>query len=146
MTTIAWDGTTLAGDTQALTSYKWEVDKVWQINKTTIFAGAGSYASIYEVMLWLCDPEDKDRPTLEEDFVGIVVRDGRAFRIQSNLVEFPIKENAHAIGSGAPFAITAMFLGKTAEEAVEIASQFDETTGGNITSIVAPVVSKIVGL
>lgn len=37
-----------------------------------------------------------------------------------------------AIGSGSDFAITAMHLGKTAKQAVEIATELDLYTGGNV--------------
>ena len=41
MTTIAWDGNTLAGDTLCHSSFCREVTKIFKIDKDTIFGGAG---------------------------------------------------------------------------------------------------------
>jgi ATP-dependent protease HslVU (ClpYQ) peptidase subunit len=41
-----------------------------------------------------------------------------------------------AIGSGSPFALTALHLGRSAKKAVEIASQLDVYTGGEIKEVV----------
>ncbi|EDF2005360.1 hypothetical protein BZ683_23315, partial [Salmonella enterica subsp. enterica serovar Enteritidis] len=44
----------------------------------------------------------------------------------------PIAGNSAAVGSGAPYALTAMFLGTTAMEAVEVAKRFDPGTDGSV--------------
>ena len=41
----------------------------------------------------------------------------------------------HAIGSGEPYAIAALELGKSPKEAVEIASKYDLYTGGEVKTI-----------
>ncbi|WP_025126463.1 proteasome subunit beta [Pseudomonas sp. PH1b] len=43
--------------------------------------------------------------------------------------------NADAIGSGSPFALTAMDMGATAEEAVGMAAKRDSCTGGKIRTV-----------
>ena len=58
--------------------------------------------------------------------------DGKAYLAQSyefELYEVPLPT---AIGSGAPFAIGALAMGASAEEAVEVASKSDPSTGGDI--------------
>lgn len=40
-----------------------------------------------------------------------------------------------SIGSGAPFALAAMYLHQSADEAVRVAMQFDIGTGGNVVSL-----------
>ena len=42
------------------------------------------------------------------------------------------KDGTYALGSGTPFAYTAMDMGATAEQAVEMAAKRDVNTGGNI--------------
>jgi ATP-dependent protease HslVU (ClpYQ) peptidase subunit len=41
-------------------------------------------------------------------------------------------ESFHALGSGRDFALAAMYLGKNAREAVEIAMEFDLETGKGV--------------
>lgn len=44
----------------------------------------------------------------------------------------PIADGFAAVGSGAPYALATMYLGNTAAHAVTVASQFDANTGGKI--------------
>lgn len=44
----------------------------------------------------------------------------------------PIADRFAAVGSGAPYALAAMYLGHTATRSVTVASQFDTNTGGKI--------------
>jgi len=48
---------------------------------------------------------------------------------------YRIKDEFFAIGSGAPYAIGAMAMGASPEEAVALASRFDPATGGEIEVI-----------
>lgn len=134
MTTIAWDGKTLAADTLSTGTFNRRVTKIWELRPGVYFGGCGFYSDVYEVMVWLKYRKQEDIPEVKE-FVGILIEKGKAYRIEENLVEFPILEDYHAIGSGASFAITAMYLGLSAEQAVDIASKFDEATGGYVMTI-----------
>lgn len=130
MTTIAWDGTYLVGDTQARAVIKRLVVKVFQINKDVWFGGSGLYDDVLLVRDWLKYNDTK--PELDDSFTGIIIRKGVANRIEQKLVEYPIQESHHAIGSGSAYAMMAMYLGKTAEEAVALASIFDSDTNSQI--------------
>lgn len=130
MTTIAWDGAYLVGDTQAHAIIKRLVVKIFQINKDVWFGGSGLYDDVLLVRGWLKYNDTK--PELEDSFSGIIVRKGVAFRVEQKLIESPIQESHHAIGSGSPYAMMAMHLGKTAEEAVVLASLFDSDTNNQI--------------
>lgn len=44
----------------------------------------------------------------------------------------PVADSFAAVGSGAPYAVAAMYLGHTATRSVTVASQFDTNTGGKI--------------
>lgn len=48
---------------------------------------------------------------------------------------YKIKDEFFAIGSGAPYAIGAMAMGASPQEAVALASRFDPATGGEIEAI-----------
>jgi hypothetical protein len=138
MTTIAWDGNVLAGDTMTVNgSFCREVTKIFKIDKDSYFGGAGYHEDCLRAVIWLRNPEG-EKPELDQDtFMGILVQKGKAFRLESNLIEMPIKESAHAVGSGADCAIVAMYLGKSAIEAVKIAAIFDVNTGSKVTSMPA---------
>jgi hypothetical protein len=82
------------------------------------------------VRAWL--EEGGDKPDGLTEFNGILIESGIAFRLEEKLIRDRIVERCHAVGSGAPFAITAMALGKTAREAVLIAAKFDPRTGGGV--------------
>jgi hypothetical protein len=131
MTTVAYDGQTLATDRQSCGSYKTRSKKMWRLSNGDLFAGAGVIEQILAVRAWL--EEGGAKPDGLVEFVGILVdQNGRAYRLEEKLIRDPILEHHHAVGSGAPFAITAMHLGKSAREAVLIAARFDPRTGGGV--------------
>ncbi|MFI5423053.1 MAG: hypothetical protein ACHQWH_03840 [Nitrososphaerales archaeon] len=140
MTTIAWDGKILAGDTLAVNgSFCRECVKLHKIDMNTFIGVSGYLEDAYRAVSWLRNPGE-DKPELDADtFAAIIVKKGKAFRLESNLIEMPIKESAHAVGSGADCAMVAMYLGKSAIEAVKIAAIFDINTGSKVTSM--PVLS-----
>jgi hypothetical protein len=130
MTTIAWDGFTLVGDTQCNAIIRRRVNKVFQIKENLFFGGSGLYEDCLLVRTWLMHGGNK--PELDDNFSGLIIRDGTAFRIEQKLMESQIQESHHAIGSGSAYAMMAMHLGKTAEEAVVLASVFDSDTNSKI--------------
>ena len=130
MTTIAWDGTTLAADSRATTEgLIRRVNKVFDVQRGW-FAGCGNYSEVLAVKNWLCGWSNS--PENLTNFAGLIIREGKAYRIEERLIEMPIFEKFHAIGSGRDFALAAMHCGKTAREAVEIAAMFDSSTDNNV--------------
>lgn len=131
MTTVCWDGETLATDRQSCGMYKTRSKKMWRLSNGDLFAGAGVIEQILAVRAWL--EEGGNKPDGLTEFNGILVDANRkAYRLEEKLIRDPILERCHAVGSGSPFAITAMALGKTAREAVLIAARFDPRTGGGV--------------
>lgn len=130
MSTVAWDGRSLAADRQCCGGFKARTTKVWRLPDGSLFGGAGIIEQILAVRAWL--EEGGDKPERLDDFSGILIESGRAYRLEEKLIRDRIVERCHAVGSGAPFAITAMALGKTAREAVLIAARFDPRTGGGV--------------
>lgn len=63
--------------------------------------------------------------------VALVALGSHIYDIGADFSVSPV-EGFAAIGSGARFAITAMHLGKSAKQAVEIATELDLYTGGNV--------------
>lgn len=61
----------------------------------------------------------------------LVALGSRIYTVDWDFAVMPV-DGYGAIGSGAPFATTAMHLGKSAKQAVEIATELDLYTGGNV--------------
>lgn len=134
MTTIAWDGRTLAADTLATAGgLAYGIVKAVRLKDGRLYAGSGAAEDCQAVLNWLYSGGEK--PTVK-DYAGIVIgADLSIWRYEDKLVPFPVTDRFHAIGSGRDFAIAAMHMGKTAREAVELAIVYDIYTGGPITEL-----------
>jgi len=135
MTTIAWDGKTLAVDSRATTSgviRSDRVKKLWKIGDEWI-AVSGRFDETMLVVEWIRAGRPQDRkPTLSEDFGAMILRRKKLYRIESKLAEWPIDAPFAAGGSGFEIALGAMAAGADAVTAVKIASRFDTGTGGRV--------------
>ena len=138
MTTIAWDGKTVAADRLATRggNLRSDVSKL-HVSIEWVYGGAGQLDATLEIAHWLLTGASPDaRPTLEEGGAyGLAIRrsDGRCFRVEGKRpVLCEVRETFTACGSGRDFAIAAMALGKNARDAVKLAAQFDIFTGGGV--------------
>lgn len=134
MTTIAWDGQTLAADTQVTSSgMPYKAVKIFLLSNGSIFAGSGDYGQVCAVREWLENADVNAPHPKTDDFAGLLVTPaGEAFRLEETLTRLRVLEPFHAIGSGRDFAMAAMHCGRTAREAVQIASLYDVFTGGEV--------------
>lgn len=132
MTTIAWDGRTLAGDTQH-SMFRGNGDKVFRLNDGSLFGSCGQTQDGVAVMEWLAGGGEK--PKVEDGFHAILVKDGKLYSLENKLVHLEQRRPFFAIGSGRDYAMAAMFLGKTAADAVRVAREFDVDTGSEVTEI-----------
>lgn len=147
MTTIAWDGKTLAadsmGDQNCLRMKAVKVHRgVLADGKAFIFGGAGRTSDCIQLYEWI---KTLDSKTLTRELYPhqsdandptcllAVKRDG-VFRKTGPLL-VPVYEDFYAVGSGRDFAISAMHFGKTAAEAVKHAIQFDLYSGGAVRTM-----------
>ncbi|ELY3481115.1 hypothetical protein SMX18_003207 [Salmonella enterica subsp. enterica serovar Dublin] len=138
MTTIAFDGKTMACDTCVTGNYKYHTDtKIYENDHFVI--GVSGDAGVG--MMLVADDEILTPKHYDFDFSALVFvkEDNRIFAVEfcrawdaplSSVI--PIAGNAAAVGSGAPYALTAMFMGATATEAVEVAKRFDPGTDGSV--------------
>jgi hypothetical protein len=141
MSTVTYDGKSLAADRLCVGSFKTRAKKVWRLSRGRLFGGAGITEQVLAVRAWL--DEGGDKPDGLTDFNGILIESGVAYRLEEKLIRDRILERCHAVGSGAPFAITAMALGKSAREAVLIAARFDPRTGGGVDVLERSVCGKL---
>lgn len=128
MTTIAYDGRTMAGDKAAWSGslcypvrkvYKTRTKKQGQI--LVGFAGSGGFA--HAVLVWLKGgahpgkyPEDGKDVT-----IALIVRaNGTIWKLDNNLRYTRVYGRRHALGAGQDMATGAMAAGATAAQAVRI--------------------------
>ena len=133
MTTIAFDGCTFAADTKSVDTHGLidTVPKIFHV-KNLLVAGAGMYGEILTWVDWVRS-EDGDiltqkQPHLKRCSCMVVNKlDGKCYRLCGERLVL-CERRFHAIGSGRDYALMAMHLGKSAWEAVVLASQFDNDT------------------
>jgi hypothetical protein len=137
MTTLAWDGLTLAADRQSTEGgLRRTITKIRRAPNGALIGASGDTVMCEVLRRWYeqgADAEkypDKDgKATLLVITRGsICVHDGQAIPVRFEMERY-------AMGSGRDYAETAMYLGKTAREAVEIASLFDSSTGMGIDTL-----------
>jgi hypothetical protein len=137
MTTIAYDGKYLAGDSQSNDNGMMRhVVKVFK-HKLGLFGISGMLTHGLQTIAWITDQGALPElyPKYEKDDIGYVThidRQGRIWRYEGSPMPVEFLDKFIACGSGRDFACAAMYLGTSAENAVAIASKFDVHTGGNI--------------
>jgi hypothetical protein len=134
MTTIAWDGTSLAGDRRGNSGgMAYEITKVRRTADGRLLAFSGEVGVGTLMLDWLDrggprpPAQDSERwaTVLEIDLDGSCWCHGRDAR-------WKVEQPFFAIGSGRDFALAAMALGRSAAEAVEVAARFDTGTGNGV--------------
>lgn len=134
MTCIAWDGKTLAAD-KAYEFYDLStkiVTKIIKIEAGNGFVGwatgAGTASNYIGFCEWLKDGADLSNynnyiKAENGNFTALIVSSSGCAKLFVNSPHGVEVNAPFALGSGMDFAMTAMHLGKTAEEAVVIASE-----------------------
>lgn len=137
MTTIAWDGKTLAADRQLTASgVPFLTTKAHRLPDGSLFASCGALEGNAAVHQWLRDGGDKPVMDKDDDFDGLLIKpDGSAWMLNKKLHLIAIESPQFATGSGRDFALAAMRMGKTAREAVEFACELDIWSGMGVTEL-----------
>lgn len=147
MSTIAFDGKTIAFDTQSGNNNRVDLEakpKVIEIEGSVdrvyhYAGGCGELGLLFLFMRWIKD--GGEFPKLCSDYANdrscsffAITYDGVLHEFERS--EIPINETRKpdAYGSGAQFAMGAMMHGATAEEAVAISCKLDVYTGGEVRS------------
>lgn len=146
MTTIAYKDGIMAGDTLAMDPHglKEYVSKVTAVDidgDTWLFGSAGE-SSIAAKLLKQIEQCAHIKDVISMDIEGdpddknsaLLCRGDAVFRKVVSMW-WRVSRNYHAIGSGRDYALAAMYCGKSASEAVEIAKGFDGYTGGDVEVI-----------
>jgi len=137
MTTIAWDGKTLAVDSRATSDGYVMTDKCKKlytgVGQYVAAAMCGDEAEAVDMMDWL--RTGGKAPECKEGVIIVaVMEDGTAHKFTGG-IETPIKVQVpYADGSGWIVALASMDAGLNAVEAVKAARKRDIYTGGPVKS------------
>jgi 20S proteasome alpha/beta subunit len=135
MTTIAWDGKTLAADRRATGdgAIPGRVKKIFRTADNRLLGIAGCFTVAMRMVSWLSVTPDmrRGRPAFdsEEDFTLLEVMKGGRIWVHGPSGSFRVRNRIYAIGSGQQYAVMAMHLGCTAVNAVKHTIKFDENSG-----------------
>lgn len=137
MTTIVWDGQSLAADRRV--NYGGVTDtKISKIVRRADGALAGSSGNTSlgaAFKRWFLNGESGDRPALEkgsETCNGLIIRPSGALEVHDHVGWYECDAGRYALGSGWEIALGAMAMGADAEAAVRVAAKFDGNTGDEI--------------
>lgn len=140
MTTIASNLETMASDSKVTLGYgiSYRTAKIAR-TKNQIIGACGDSGDCTRMLEWAERDFKGPRPkwaTKAEDeqavWALVLRKDGLYFIAQEDDAPEKMEEPFFAIGSGGKAARVAMILGKTPEEAVELACQVDEDSGGPV--------------
>lgn len=141
MTVIACDKKTMSADRlMCANGTKKSTNKIYQINNLAI-GFAGTMTKVSACLGWITqyglNPE-KFPETSEEDFVEFIIynKEEKTLKYYENSpYAIEIFDDFIAIGSGTPYAETAMKMGKSPEEAVQISIDMCIYCGGSIDTV-----------
>lgn len=140
MTTIAWDGKTLAADKQTvLCGTKMNRTKLHWLADGSMIGLAGTSTVNDAFVAWLDGGAIGERPKIFDDMEHgpeaiQVMANGTAW-LHSPFGRIRIEQRFAAVGSGAPYAMAALYMGRSAEEAVAIAIALDPESGGGVDTM-----------
>lgn len=145
MTTIAFDGKTIAADTLHEDNYGLfdHASKLY-FGKDFVAGGAGMQ---HHMIKWWRQVKsmtfdevmehgypDYEKGEVDPAILLVQLGTSQSFKHAGGFF-VPVGRGFHAVGSGRDFALAAMFLGKTAKEAVILAAEFDNGTGGLVEAV-----------
>ncbi len=134
MTTIVCNRTEMASDSMGsveASGFVYTTKKIYRVAGALIGI-SGSASGAHRFLNWYGKEQDTSEvPEFGEDdfFVALVLEDGEMRRYEGSCWFIPILDDMAASGDGAAIALTAMRLGKSPREAVELACELNGPTG-----------------
>jgi ATP-dependent protease HslVU (ClpYQ) peptidase subunit len=145
MTTVCWDGKTMAADKQMTLGNMRHTNTQGKILRgeyhglPALFAGAGTKVHSAAVIEWLVagmpDERKPEMPEGPDSFTVFVVTEHGLYLYVDSLRPIPLGICKWAIGSGEDYAHGAMAAGANAKKAVEIACSFDINSGMGVETL-----------
>lgn len=147
MTTIAWDGQTLAADCCSWSGpARRKVRKVFKLKSPdgqqflVAFAGDGSF--VLQVLAWMRGQRDKPDPLtfIQPDQIGnqcalVIDEKHHVWQLGNALTYSRMHERFYAFGAGQEFAWGALEAGATAKQAVQIAIKRSDYAGLGVDTV-----------
>jgi len=137
MTCIAWDGKTMAADRRInFGGMMLATPKIKRIGQWLV-GGAGEAGAVQAVMRWVeAGMYVEDYPEVDDDPELLMVSmAGQVYVLQGSPHAVEIASPQVAVGTGRAYAMAAMHLGCTAEQAVEVAAMFDPECGHGVDTL-----------
>lgn len=138
MSVIAWDGTTLAADKRAsIGTLIRTTTKIFRV-RGDLVGFTGDADTGMAMLAWFEAGADPARwPETQRDkdtWSGLLVikPDGEIWKFERTPFAVKHPPQHFAVGCGRDFALAAMYLGKSAAEAVEVAIHFDSGCGNGV--------------
>jgi ATP-dependent protease HslVU (ClpYQ) peptidase subunit len=131
MTTVVYRDGIMASDTQlSRGNLKNRFKKTFKFKDGSLFGISGELISCMRIKDWFASDMKGEPPQFADDNAAecMLVNKHGLFLIDGELYPIEMEDGFLAIGSGAPYALSAMSCGKTALEALEIASEWDAGT------------------
>lgn len=142
MTVIAWDGNSLAADKLSTDgTARSTTTKIQRTPDGELIGACGAAAACREIVAWYLDGAKPETfpPTQRVESTAawllIIASDRGVHYVQTSPHPMRYEDERFAIGSGRDFAIAAMFLGKNAREAVEVACALTTCCGQGIDTL-----------
>lgn len=132
MTTIAWDGTTLAADSLVCNgnTKEGQTDKIGRTEDGWLWAISGKMVRLEQFRDW-AEKRDGEPPVAEGATCVLISPTGQPREwFDGGWCE--IRAEFHVWGSGGDFALGAMAAGANAEAAARIGATLDINSGGDI--------------
>ena len=147
MTTIAWDGKTLAADRCSWSSgARRGVRKVFRVTVPdgrrflVAFAGDGTFA--LQVLAWMRGQRDRPNPAdfcplekIDHQCALVIDERRRVWQLGNALHYSQMRERFYAYGGGQDFAWGALEAGASAKRAVEIAIKRSDYAGLGVDTV-----------
>lgn len=140
MTTIAWDGKTLAADRRVSTEgiFDCKMTKIHKRKDGSLVGACGGAALAAAFCRWVIAGEKGKRPELHAEKVsacGLIIRLNGNLILHDETGWFEADPGQYAMGSGWEIALSAMRTGNTAVNAVKIAEELDGGTGCGVDAL-----------
>ena len=137
MTTIAYRAGVLASDGRSTSGGVIDDDKakkIWRLKDGSLFGASGSYVPGLRLLFLLQEAVKSKKfilPTMFLKCNGLLIYKKEMFYFERGLWE-KLTRPYYAIGSGGPYARTAMDFGADAKEAVKAGISRDIYSGGRV--------------
>lgn len=151
MTTIAWDGKTLAsdslGDQNGLRMPTTKLHRGVLTDGCPFIIGiSGQHSWANMLYNWVrtldtmgvCRARYPDQDAENDPTAILVLGKNHAVFYKTGATWATLERKFHAVGSGRDFAIAAMYLGGNAKDAIKLAIEFDVYSGGEIRTMEIP--------